>query len=299
VTSATLLLDSGLRTATGGLRMGTHTWVTDELFGLCRLDPSPVDGSLGINLSTCNTTVTSPGQAAFDPTTNAIYAADKTSQGVGAVWRLIFDPVTETIKQPASGVLTSTPGGPALLATLGTGRPFSVVLGPDHKVYIGQLKSPNIVRIDPAAATPTAVTIGQTSDGQGVKGIAFVGNDLYLGETVAVSKLANAPACSGACAAAVTPFLVAAPSALAADPSGVIYVADTPTVSGGKGPSTIRRYRLSTGTQDVLATAGTLADGTSSPLNTVGALWVDSGTLMVGDLGPNGLGRLWKVPPAP
>jgi streptogramin lyase len=212
---------------------------------------------------------------------------------------LIFDPVTETIKQPTGTLFNPPPGSAGQLAALGTGRPFAVVLGPDGKLYVSQLKSPSIVRIDVTAATPSLVTIGQTSDGQGVKGLAFVGNDLYLGETLAVSKLANAPACSGACVAAVTPFLVAAPSALAADPSGVIYVADTPTVSGGKGPSTIRRYRLSTGTQDVLATAGTLADGTSSPLNTVGALWVDSGTLMVGDLGPNALGRLWKVvPPA-
>ena len=154
------------------------------------------------------------------------------------------------------------------------------------------------MRIDPAAAAPTPVTIGQTSDGQGVTGIAIIGGDLYLGQATAVSQLANALSCTGTCVAAVTPFLVAAPSALAADPSGVLYAADTPAPSGGTGPSTIRRYRLSTGTQDVLATAGTLPDGTSSGFFAVGGLWVDpSGALVVGDRPVSSFGRLWTVVP--
>jgi cytochrome c peroxidase len=288
LTSASLLVSSGLRTPTGGLRMGTHTWVSDELFGLCRLDSNP-DGSVAVNSSTCNTAMGSPGQPAFDPTTNAVYAADKSTRGVGAVSRLLFDPLTQSVQQP---------GLVAQIAALGAGRPFSVALGPDHQVYVGQLKSPNIVRIDPTVANPTPVTVAQTSDGQGVKAIAFLGNDLYLAQSVAVAKVANLTACSGACVAAVTPMLVAAPSALAVDPAGILYVGDTPV---DPGPSVLRRFKLSTATQDVVATAGTLADGTSSQFFSLGALWLDPslGGLIVGDLGPNGLGRLWKVvPPA-
>jgi hypothetical protein len=99
--------------------------------------------------------------------------------------------------------------------------------------------------------------------------------------------------------AAVTPMLLAAPSALAVDAAaGVLYVGDTPVDPGA---SVLRRFTLSTATQAVVATAGTLADGTPSSFFSLGALWLDPslGGLIVGDLGPNGLGRLWKVvPPA-
>jgi hypothetical protein len=215
------------------------------------------------------------------------------------VWQLKFDPNTQTIVPPTT--LGATPADQTRqLATLGTGRPFAVVFGPDQMVYVSQLKSGDIVRIDPTAATPTAVTVARTSDGQGVKGLAFVGEDLYVAQGAAVSKVANLRACSATapCTAAVTPFLVTAPSAFAADPTtGVLYAADTPVAPG---PSVLRRFKLSTNTQDVLATSGNLPDGTSSPLSTVGAAWVDQTLgLIVGDLGPNGLGRLWTVPAVP
>jgi hypothetical protein len=122
-----------------------------------------------------------------------------------------------------------------------------------------------------------------------VTGIAFVGPDLYLAQATAVAKLSNPAACSTGCVAQLTPLQVVKPSALAADAAGVLYVTDTPVSD-----SIIRRYRVSTGTQDVLAAGFSLSEG----------LWVDpTGAVMVGDDpsggAPTGLGRLWKVvPPA-
>jgi hypothetical protein len=143
------------------------------------------------------------------------------------------------------------------------------------------------------------VIIGQTSDGQGVQGIAFVGSDLYLAQSVAVARIANASACSGTCVAAVTPMLVAAPSGLTADPAGILYVPDTPV---DPGVSVLRRFNVNTGTQDVLATGGTLADGTSAQFFSMAGAWLDPslGGLIVADLPLNSAARLWKVvPPAP
>jgi cytochrome c peroxidase len=297
LTTGSVLMASGGRTPTGGLRMGTHTWVADEVLGLCRLDPNAA-GTLDINMSTC-IDVAIPGQPAFDPTTNTLYVADKSSNSVGTIWRLLFDPVSETIPMPNLSAFNPASGAAGPIATVGTQRPFAVALGPDHQLYVSQLKSPNIVRIDLTVATPTVTTIAQTSDGQGVQGMAFVGNDLYLGQSVALAKVANATTCSGACVASVTPMLVAAPSAVAADASGALYVADTPV---DPGPSVLRRFNPNTATQDVVATAGTQTDGTSTPFFSIAALWLDPslGGMIVGDMGGlNGPGRLWKVvPPA-
>jgi hypothetical protein len=108
--------------------------------------------------------------------------------------------------------------------------------------------------------------------------------------------VANAPACGGTCVAAVTPMLVAAPSGLAADSAGILYVPDTPV---DPGVSVLRRFNVNTGTQDVLATAGTLADGTSAQFFSMAGAWLDSslGGLIVADLPLNSAARLWKVMP--
>jgi glucose/arabinose dehydrogenase len=215
-----------------------------------------------------------------------VYVPDQSSKSAG-VWRLAFDPATETVGQPF------------LLPGLAGTRPSTVALGADGKLYVGS-RSANIQRFaNPASASPTLETIGHTLDTtHGVSGIAFVGNDLYLAEAAAVTRLVGATSCSGTCVAEATPFLVAVPTAMAVDKAGVLYVADTPAVQ-----SLVRRYRVSTGAQDVLASGG-LLNGSLVNFSSTGGLWVDpSGNLLVGD-DPSagavqGQGRLWKVvPPA-
>jgi hypothetical protein len=220
-----------------------------------------------------------------------VYVPDLSSKSAG-VWRLVFDPVTETVSQPT------------LLPGLAGTRPSSVALGPDGKLYVGS-RSASIQRFaTPAVAAPTPDSVGleivgQTADPHGgVAGIAFVGNDLYLAEPAAVTRLVGARSCTGACVAEATPVQVVVPSALAADKNGVVYVADTPVAHG---QSVVRRYRTSTGAQDVLASGGTLNGSTISFTSTEG-LWVDpSGNVLVADDptggATQGQGRLWKVTP--
>jgi hypothetical protein len=288
------LFASGVTAPGGAIQMGSHTWVSDHLLGLCRLD-GPAGGPQTLNTSTCwptpNTAGIAPGQPAFDPVRNFVYVPDQSSKSAG-VWRLVFDPATETLSQPT------------LLPGLAGTRPSSVALGPDGMLYVGS-RSPSIQRFaHPEVASPTAATVGLETIGttidpaHGVAGIAFVGNDLYLAEAAAVTRLVGAPSCTptAPCKAQPTSMQVAVPTALAADKSGVLYVADTPVAD-----SVIRRYRVSSGAQDVLASAGNL-NGTPTNFKTTEGMWVDaSGNVLVGDdpsgVGAQGQGRLWKVTP--
>jgi hypothetical protein len=283
--SGTLLV-GGVTAPGGAIQMGNHTWVADEVRGLCRLDPAS-DGTLTLNPTTCNTAAVAAGQPAFDAARNLLYVPDQASNKSLGVWRLVFDPATETLSQPS------------LLPLAGV-RPSAVALGPDGKLYVAS-RSPSIQRFaDPSSASPSLETLGQTLDGQhGVTGVAFVGNDLYLAEAAAVTRLANASSCTGGCVPQATSMQVAVPAAMAADKAGVVYVVDTPETPGSI--SVIRRYRPSSGSQDVLANSGDL-NGTSTSFLMSEAVSVDpSGNVLLGDdpTGGTGVGqgRLWKVTP--
>ena len=75
---------------------GGHLWVADNGLTFCRLDGPPrADGTLSVNISTCDITAKSPAQAALDPSTNAdgtryLYIADDPQAGsrfgAGHVW---------------------------------------------------------------------------------------------------------------------------------------------------------------------------------------------------------------------
>ena len=87
---------------------------------------------------------------------------------------------------------------------------------------------------------------------------------------------------------------VAVPTAMAVDKAGVVYVADTPVAHG---QSVVRRYRPTSGSQDVLASAGS-----SGNFFATEALSMDAdGNVLVPDDAtggvPPGQGRLWKVTP--
>ena len=192
--------------------MGSHTWISDHLLGLCRLD-SASDRPLTLNTSTCflsdpsaGLTALAPGQPAFDPAWNVVYVPDLGSKSAG-VWRLKFDPATETVSQPM------------LMPGLAGVRPSTVALGPDGKLYVGS-RSASIPRFaNPASASPTIESVGLTSDTKGVTGIAFVGEDLYLAESAAVTKLVNARNCAGGCIGQVTSMQVGVPTAMLFVPS--------------------------------------------------------------------------------
>jgi hypothetical protein len=177
-------------------------------------------------------------------------------------------------------------------------RTTSVALGPDGALYVAALKSPDLKRIvNPAGASPTLETVGRTSDGGGIAGLAFVGNDVYLAQDAAVTRIASALTCAGDCLAQPTAMQVVGPTGLAADAAaGVLYVADAPVDT-----AVVRRYRIGAGTQDVLVNTG---DAGAPLLFTLGITVDSAGAVWVGDDASAGelpgQGRLWKVkPPVP
>lgn len=272
----------------GVLAMGTHVWVSDHVQGFCRLD-AQLDGTFLINPNTCNGAAASPGQAAFDAATNFVYVPDNSANSIG-VWRLAFDPATETV------------GSATLLAPgLGLGglRTTAAALGADGNLYVGSIRTGDIKRVvNPAAASQTVQTVGRTSDGGGASALTVVGPDLYLAQAGAITRIANVQACAAGCAAQATGVQATAPTALASDGLDVLYVANTNVF----GQSTVLRYRISTGVQDVYANKGVFPDGTSAPFTFATALGLDSGgNLFVGDDPTNGAqvvqGHIWRVAP--
>src|SRR5918911_2856845 len=186
----------------GTVFMGSHLWVSDHVSGFCRLDRNAATGKFAINAATCSTAALSPGQPTFDAATNSVYVPDNSVKG-NAVYRLTFNPLTETVSKPVAL------GTSAIVAG---NKPTSTALGPDGNLYVGQIRSGQIVRIgNPAGAAPTAQVVGRTSDGRGANGLAFanasdgtLGTSLYIAEGGGISEIANATTCTGACLAGMT-----------------------------------------------------------------------------------------------
>ena len=280
-------------TAPGGIVwIGSHLWVSDSALGFCRLDGPNASGTYAINPATCNTSASAPGQASYAADKALVYVPDAAASSQG-VWRLTFDPSSETLS------------GATLLAQnqgLGVARPSAVAIGPDHNLYIVSVGTPDVKRLnnpDGGAGAQAVQRIGGSASGGGVSGLAFVGGDLYLAERGLISVVRNATGCqaNSPCDARPTPIVVNMPTALASDGTNVLWFADTPTST-----SNIVSFTLTTGAQAVYTSSGVL-----SPLNTTlfyfaTALTLDpTGHLYIGDDPSHGLqpgsGRAWRVTP--
>jgi hypothetical protein len=297
---------------------GGHLWVADNGLTFCRLDGPPrADGTLSVNVSTCDITAKSPAQAALDPSTNAdgtryLYIADNSTQSKGVV-RVKFNPSTETIVA-GSGIVLGD-GGTA-------GRTNSIALNPaDGKLYVGHVKGGSILRIaNPNQDVTQQWTeiVGRTTDGRGVRGgMAFVcGNksgtcDLYIGEVGGngVSIIPDAQGCNpfgtGGCQATVTSITTNSPGGLTGD-GPYLFVGDAPLSLVG----TVLRYNVDTDTQDIVSahvpayTANypvgrsltTYTGITGIALDTAGNLYVgDDPTVGAALPPPIGQGKLWKI----
>lgn len=274
------LYASGITDPEGVVWMGSHLWVSDHTQGFCRLDSRP-EGGFAINPNTCNIAAKEPAQPTFDASMNLVYVPDNSGQSKG-IWRLTFDPVTETV----GNALLLAPN-----AGLGGRRPVATALGTDGKLYVGFSKSGDIVRITNPGGDPLLQKeekFGKTSDGRTVYGFAFIGSDLYVAEQTAVTKIVGGIAVSTAITATV-------PTAITSDGSNWLFVADTPVEN-----SNILRYSASTNIQDIYANEGMLQDGTTAPFKFVSGLALDPmGTLFVSDDLTNGAtamqGRIWNV----
>lgn len=268
---------------------GGHLWVSDHLFGFCRLDDPNIDGIFTVNQNICSPNPltgligpVSSGQPALGPLnadgTRYVYVPDNSGKSKG-VYRLKINPDTQAITEAI--IIAPTAG-------IGGNRPTATALGPDGILYVGFLKSGNIVRITNPSETTALQQVqqfGKTSDGKGISGLAFAGSDLYVAEGSAVTMIGTAGG-----TASLTPIEALSPTAIASQVDN-LYVAETPGVD-----SSILRYNVTSNVIDLYATnvSGTtfkFASGLS--LN-------DTGSLFIGDDPSDGAqvlqGHIYNIP---
>lgn len=246
----------GTTFVTDGTPNGGHWWVSDHSNGLCRLDKVPGAALRAINPAACDPgfTIGSPGQVAYDPVKHYVYVPDNAVRSPG-VWRLDFDPATETISNPVAMA-------PGLMDNLKTN---SLALSPDlHSLYVGDLVDGNIRRIngidgDPRLQTVDVVAVtqaqkvGGTAAGRGINGtMALLGSRLFLPENNAATYVDLSQPCAAVgtttpCATTALDFLpTPAPifvSGVGADTAhNLVYISSSP----GGANATIWRFDAST-----------------------------------------------------
>lgn len=210
-----------------------HLWYGDAVNGLCRVDPdvdAPSDppgpglGNHTPNLTTCVGALPAftviPGQMAYDPVHNFIYAGDisRLNQGLflyrydpagdngqGSISATEIQPlVTPTFAGSCPPPIDPTLGGTATGTTLN-----SVAFGPDGNLYFGYLHGGFVARIlDPANLQPSingecqnnlqVPIIGPDEANKvagNIFGLAWVGHTLFSGDAISPWQEPNADSC--------------------------------------------------------------------------------------------------------
>lgn len=272
---------AGITQPAGMNWLGTHAWISDRSQGFCRIDT----GAPGVGaLSNCfkPTAAFVAGQASFDSSRNLIYIPDAAVTSSG-IYRVAYDSILETL-----GVFTN----------LGNGNltPSAVAVASEGSLFIGGRSNGNINKITMPYSTPSApVRIATTSNGQGVRAMIFVGNDLYLAETVNVTVIIRAsPSLTKGKAVIVgpaqtrgaTPLLnVTTPLSLVADmtnPSHVLlYIGSDPLGLGNFGQ--IDKWDILLQTDTVWADSGFIGAVLTPFANPSGLTLDPSRTLYVAD----------------
>jgi hypothetical protein len=233
----------------GGASGAGHLWISDATRGLCQ-----VNGN-GSCFKPAGVTNFVAGQASYGITYDALgnatvnlYVPDAgaSSSAKGGVYRVLFNSLNETL------------GASTRIATL-AGVPAAVAVGLEGSVYVGYSNLATIDKITTPDTTPTVVTrLAQTFGGTGVKGMTFIGNDLYLVESTQITVILKAaPALTRGAAQPVggilsrtqtPPLIVDTPLSISSDGVSVLFIAS------GKGE--VDQYDLSTSKQTLLANSG-------------------------------------------
>jgi hypothetical protein len=258
--------------------LGGHWWSSDHAQGLCRQDPMStapaqfqVPGSTinAINFASCaSVLVGSAGQAVYDsrlvvdlvtglPTTfHYVYVPDNAVKST-AVWRVTFDPATETMVADPNGGAFATAMAP--LADQRTLKPNGMALGPDGNLYVSDLVDPYVrVLTNPNGDTRTQAigVVAQTGDTRGANGTqGFIGNYLYVSGNRA-SQFFDITVCPSVGNTTDPGGLTGIPCGMASVPAPVgVFIAGTITDaphkrvylsnSAGGGPAAIYRYDAS------------------------------------------------------
>jgi hypothetical protein len=309
-----------------GAAGGGHFWVPDGALGICRVDPN----GGGFNLTNCNGTAKSAGQVAVatNPATGTQYLfVPDSSRTSATVVRFQFQFANGTL---GSSLQMSVPnvhtvGG----GTVGGGRAVAATIDSGGNLYVGYLKSGDIVKVTgavtTASTTPPTAVVGSTSDGRGVNGMVFFGNDLYVAELggfglsmiqdpsgVTRSVCTAAAVCT---AASLNPQISFFPGGIATD--GVfLYIGDSPFTTSASvlkyqpgaalGPSNPTVYSTNI-TPSYNATIGGVAKTYTQYFGAMGLAVAPNGDLYVGDdpsfsfvpppggAAPTALGHLWKI----
>ena len=243
--------------------LGGHFWSSDHAQGFCRQDLDSTAGAFTVagntlhamNLAACgDDLVGSAGQGVYDPslvpgtTFHYVYVPDNAVKST-AVWRLTFDPSTESMVPDPIGGAMATAMIP--LADVRTLKPNGMALGPDGNLYVSDLTDPFIRVVTNPAGDPRSQTISlvaTTGDGRGANGTAgFVGNLLYISGNRATQffditkcPLVGGGVCGMASVPAPVGVFIAGTATDAANK--FVYLSN----SAGGGPASIYRYNAST-----------------------------------------------------
>jgi len=188
-----------------------HLWTSDQGgFGLCRIDPDvDTPGPHFLNGGFCmpfvDGVIFKPGQFAFDPLLNNIYAVDLQANSRG-IFRLHYLPSGGGGHGSVDPLDIEVLGGNQLAgrqALPGCGIagnvPNSAVLGPDGNLYIGFKASGDILRVIAPQTEPlpcdNVQVIGSTPDGRKDFGLGFIGHDLFGGDGLAAWVIPSADQC--------------------------------------------------------------------------------------------------------
>ena len=216
-----------------GVAAGGHWWVSDQIGGICRVDPTGAANAPQFTLTNCNAGgAKSGGQIVVgnvpgSATNKYFYIADAASRSI-KIARSLFNFASGTLggssifnvpnlSQKGGGLAGGRPVALALVANPGTAVPASVaktctnlvtgagggwptaLAAGEQDLLVSYIKSGDIIRVFNVNQTtvngtaPCQAQIGSTSDGLGVNAFAMVGNDLYLSEIGGLGGVSKIP----------------------------------------------------------------------------------------------------------
>jgi len=186
---------------------GGHWWIGDQAQGVCELTLVGGNTQPPYHFVSCSALAKSAGQLVVGNPSPALIASQRFAAGTKflyapdysttttAVVRYVFNPAgngslgasTRFDVPNVTSVGGGARGGRSVAAAL-TAHNGLAANGGSQDLYVGYLKSGDIVRIDGVDnvamnnLTPTTAQVGSTSDGRGVNSLLFFGNDLYVAE---------------------------------------------------------------------------------------------------------------------
>jgi hypothetical protein len=177
----------GLTGPGGGAVIGGAVWVADARLGFVRMEPVDSANPAGmLRPSAQSIPVTVGGQVCTDGGQH-VYVMDASNK-TGGVVRVDLD--------AAGSAITGYYRFGKNLGITGS-RPTACAVGPDGNLYIGFRDNGDIRRItNPTASTPVQAmsNVGKVADK--VRGLGFIGPDLYVGTKKGPAVIPNAAGCS-------------------------------------------------------------------------------------------------------